>query len=126
MQIKRTDAADEDLIDIYLYGSQNFGQSKAESYYAEINQTFLFLADNPLASPESFEFEPPVRIHAHGTRTFSRLHANTSGLQSDYRCFLANRFRSFGLKDLLRPFFNFFGSSLTNLCLHILTYCAKL
>ena len=66
MQIKRTDAADEDLIDIYLYGSQNFGQSKAESYYAEINQTFLFLADNPLASPERFEFEPAVRIHAHG------------------------------------------------------------
>ena len=66
MQIKRTVAADEDLINIYLYGNQNFGQSKAESYYAEINQTFLFLADNPLASPERFEFEPPVRIHAHG------------------------------------------------------------
>ena len=69
MQIKRTVAADEDLIDIYLYGSQNFGQSKAESYYAEINQTFIFLADNPLASPERFEFEPPVRIHAHGKQS---------------------------------------------------------
>jgi toxin ParE1/3/4 len=66
MQIKKTVLADEDLIGIYLYGCQNFGQSKAESYYAEIHQTFLFLADNPLASPERFEFEPPVRIHGHG------------------------------------------------------------
>lgn len=53
-------------MEVYLYGYQNFGQSKAESYYAEIHRTFLFLADNPLASPERVEFIPPVRIHAHG------------------------------------------------------------
>lgn len=66
MQIKKTEAADEDLIDIYIYGSQNFGQSRAESYYAEINKCFLFLAENPVVAPERFEFEPPVRIHPHG------------------------------------------------------------
>lgn len=66
MQIKKTILADEDLIDIYLYGSQNFGQTKAESYFEEINQVFLFLAENPLVSNERQEFVPPVRIHPHG------------------------------------------------------------
>ena len=66
MQVKKTARADEDLIDIYIYGSQNFGQSKAENYFAEITQTFLFLAENPLASNERQEFTPPVRIHPYG------------------------------------------------------------
>lgn len=66
MQIKKTVLADEDLIDIYLYGSQNFGQSQAERYFAEINQAFSFLADNPWVANERPEFVPPVRIHPHG------------------------------------------------------------
>lgn len=66
MQVKKTVLADEDLIDIYVYGSQNFGQSIAESYYASMNEAFLFLAENPLACPERIEFDKPVRIHAYG------------------------------------------------------------
>lgn len=66
MQIKTTVLADEDLIDIYLYGSQNFGPAKAEQYFADLRRTFSFLADNPLAGCERLEFNPPVRIHPHG------------------------------------------------------------
>jgi toxin ParE1/3/4 len=66
MQIKKTALADEDLIDIFIYGSQNFGQSKAKSYYTELHNAFLFLAENPLVCPERNEFEPSVRIHSHG------------------------------------------------------------
>jgi toxin ParE1/3/4 len=65
MQVKKTALADEDLIDIFIYGSQNFGRSKAENYFEEINRTFLFLAENPWVSPERLEFDPPVRIHSH-------------------------------------------------------------
>ncbi len=65
MQIKKTVLADEDLIGIFIYGSQNFGQSKAESYHVELNEFFLFLAENPLACPERLELKPPVRIHPH-------------------------------------------------------------
>jgi toxin ParE1/3/4 len=66
MQIKKTILADEDLIDIYLYGCQNFGETKAEKYHAELHQAFVFLADNPFVSNERYEFDPPVRIHPHG------------------------------------------------------------
>lgn len=66
MQIKTTVLADEDLIDIYLYGSQNFGPAKAEQYFAYLLRTFSFLADNPLAGRERLEFNPTMRIHPHG------------------------------------------------------------
>ncbi|MDP3878121.1 MAG: type II toxin-antitoxin system RelE/ParE family toxin [Methylobacter sp.] len=66
MQIKKTALADEDLMGIFIYGSQNFGQAKAKSYYAGLAKAFLFLAENPLACPERVEFEPSVRIHNHG------------------------------------------------------------
>jgi toxin ParE1/3/4 len=65
MQVKKTTLADEDLINIFIYGSQHFGQSKAEHYFEEFNRTFLFLAENPLVCPERDEFNPPVRIHPH-------------------------------------------------------------
>jgi toxin ParE1/3/4 len=66
MQVRKTFLADEDLINVLIYGCQNFGAVKAENYFEEINRTFWFLAENPLACPEYAEFEPPVRIHPHG------------------------------------------------------------
>jgi toxin ParE1/3/4 len=65
MLIKKTEFADVDLIDIYLYGATNFGQPVAESYFSSITQTFQFLAENPFAAMERAEFKPPVRIHPH-------------------------------------------------------------
>jgi|LakMenEpi03Aug12_release.lakeMendotaPanAssembly.Ray.scaffolds.fasta_scaffold418705_2 toxin ParE1/3/4 len=65
MLIKKTEFADADLIDIYLYGATNFGQPVAESYFSSITQTFQFLAENPFAAMERAEFKPPVRIHPH-------------------------------------------------------------
>lgn len=65
MLIRKTVRADEDLIDIYLYGSQHFGLASAENYFNDIHQAFLFLAENPLVAPEQKAFIPPVRIHRH-------------------------------------------------------------
>ena len=65
MLIKKTEFADADLIDIYLYGATNFGQPVAESYFSSITQTFQFLAENPFKAMERAEFKPPVRIHPH-------------------------------------------------------------
>ena len=66
MQVKRSELADAELIDIYIYGAQNFGQLTTESYFLDINQTFQFLAENPYVGSERTEFKPPVRIHPHG------------------------------------------------------------
>jgi toxin ParE1/3/4 len=42
MQIKKTGLADEDLIDIFIYGSQNFGQSKTKTITLNCITHFCF------------------------------------------------------------------------------------
>ena len=65
MQIKRTKLADADLIDLFVYGAQQFGVSKAETYFRELERVQEFLAENPFLGHEREEFERPVRIHPH-------------------------------------------------------------
>jgi toxin ParE1/3/4 len=45
MQIKRTKLADADLIDLFVYGAQQFGMSKAEIYFRELEKVQEFLAE---------------------------------------------------------------------------------
>ena len=66
MRYEKTRQADEDLLDIYLYGYLNFGQSQAEKYLSDLESTFELLAETPFACRERTEFIPPVRIHHHG------------------------------------------------------------
>ncbi len=42
MQIKRTKLADADLIDLFVYGAQQFGESKAEAYFRDIGKAQQF------------------------------------------------------------------------------------
>ena len=65
MQIRRTKLADADLIDLFVYGAQQFGVSKAEIYFRELEKVQEFLAENPFLGHEREEFDPPVRIHPH-------------------------------------------------------------
>jgi toxin ParE1/3/4 len=46
-QIKLTLDAERDLIDIYLYGIENFGHAQAERYAATLNEKMAVAADNP-------------------------------------------------------------------------------
>ncbi len=66
MRFKKTIQTDSDLVQIYIYGHHKFGMDQAEEYYTELDETFQFLADNPLVCPQRIEFVPPVRIHHHG------------------------------------------------------------
>jgi toxin ParE1/3/4 len=65
MYIKRTKLADTDLIDLFVYGAQQFGLSKAEAYFLDIENVLQFLAKNPFVGNERDEFKPPVHIHPH-------------------------------------------------------------
>jgi len=65
MQVKRTKLADADLIDLFVYGAQQFGMLKPEIYFREVEKVQEFLAENPFVGHEREEFEPPVRIHSH-------------------------------------------------------------
>jgi toxin ParE1/3/4 len=66
MSYKLTPEAENDLIKIYLFGFQNFGEAQAENYFSELEEVFRMLGETPLICRERLEFSPPVRIHPHG------------------------------------------------------------
>lgn len=61
-----TKEADNDLIDLYLYGFKIFGEAQAEKYYYELEDSIKLLSTTPLICRERTEFTPVVRIHHHG------------------------------------------------------------
>ncbi len=66
MTYKLTPEAENDLIDIYVYGFLNFGEIQAEQYFSELENSFIVLSQTPLICRERAEFSPPVRIHHRG------------------------------------------------------------
>ncbi|HKP79674.1 MAG TPA: type II toxin-antitoxin system RelE/ParE family toxin [Phenylobacterium sp.] len=63
MAVKPSRAARQDIIEIYLRSEEAFGETQADRYVADLESTFAFLAEHPMAARERFEFAPPVRIH---------------------------------------------------------------
>ena len=66
MNYKLSKEADNDLLDLYLYGFKNFGEAQAEKYYFELEDCINLLTETPLICRERTEFTPAVRIHHHG------------------------------------------------------------
>ena len=66
MKYKLSKNADTDLVELYLYGCQQFGEKQAEQYFSELENCFQLLSETPLICRERIEFNPPVRIHNHG------------------------------------------------------------
>ena len=63
MNYRLSRKAEDDLLGLYVSGSQAFGATEAEAYYAGLSPVFAFLADYPRAARERLEIDPPVRIH---------------------------------------------------------------
>ncbi len=59
-------SAEEDLIQIYIAGAQDFGLEQAQHYHQKLQQAFEFLAKNPFAGPKRPELKPAIRIHPTG------------------------------------------------------------
>ncbi len=51
------------LIEIYRYGTLNYGQEQAELYVHGIKDKCQLVADTPELCRERKEFKPPVRIY---------------------------------------------------------------
>lgn len=66
MRYKLTPEAENDLIEIYVYGFLNFGETQAEIYVSKLEECFELLGNAPLICRERTEFTPPVRIHHRG------------------------------------------------------------
>ena len=57
--------AKQDLIDIWLYTFEQWGEAQADTYLDDLEAVLLLLAEQPLICRECTEFIPPVRIHHH-------------------------------------------------------------
>jgi len=66
MTYKLTPEAETDLIEIYVYGFQRFGETQAEQYFSELENCFEVLSQTPLICRQRPEFIPPVRIQHRG------------------------------------------------------------
>lgn len=66
MKYVLSQSAEEDLVEIYIAGVQDFGLEQAQRYHQKIQQTFEFLAENPFAASERTELKPAIRIHPTG------------------------------------------------------------
>ena len=69
MPYRTTRQADQDIIEIYLWGCREFGQPQAERYHAGLAATLDLIADNPRIARERAEFNPPVRLHPYQSHT---------------------------------------------------------
>lgn len=65
MRIRKTRKADDDLIDLYLWGAARFGTARAEAYHAALADCFDLIGAFPRLGVERADFDPPVRIHRH-------------------------------------------------------------
>jgi toxin ParE1/3/4 len=62
-----TNQADLDLLDIFVYGIELFGELQAIRYQRGLNHVFELLADNPHLGREATAIGPDVRRHEHGS-----------------------------------------------------------
>ena len=60
-----TRRADKDLLAIYLYTLEHFGQEQAERYTHDIQECFELIASNPNMGRAAEEIRKGVRRHEH-------------------------------------------------------------
>lgn len=59
--------AEEDIINIFITGAEQFGIAQAKRYHQQLTTTFEFLADNTQAAPLRTEITPAVHLHPVGS-----------------------------------------------------------
>ena len=57
--------AEEDLIEIYIHGTANFGVEQAERYHSGLKDAVELLRTYPSIARERAEFTPPIRAYFH-------------------------------------------------------------
>ncbi len=65
LNIYKQSQAKQDLIDVWLYTFNQWGEAQADKYLDGLENALKLLAEQPLMSRERTEFEPPVRIFSY-------------------------------------------------------------
>ncbi|SPF80659.1 type II toxin-antitoxin system RelE/ParE family toxin [Pseudoprimorskyibacter insulae] len=63
MAIRFSSAAEDDLLEILLYGIEEHGLTQAERYKAQLDKAFDTLSQNPKIARLRQEISPPVRVY---------------------------------------------------------------
>jgi len=61
MRLRITDPAHDDIVAMYKYGVETYGERRARTYLAELYDEFRFILEWPLISREHTDIRPPVR-----------------------------------------------------------------
>ena len=64
-RILKQSLAEQDLIEIWLYTLNEWGEYQADKYLDDLEEAIRLLAEQPLICRERTELSPPVRIHHH-------------------------------------------------------------
>lgn len=67
MTWRLSQAAEEDLIGIWLHGADRHGPAQADRYQDGLEATFGLLAQFPELARERPELTPPLRVHPFGS-----------------------------------------------------------
>ena len=59
--------AEQDIADIWSYGTEQWGVDQADRYYDTMVKLFDLLSEQPEIARLREEFSPPVRIHPYGS-----------------------------------------------------------
>ena len=62
MQLKVAVEADQDVADLYAYGTAAFGERQADSYVIELLGEYRRILAWPLATRERNDVRPPIRL----------------------------------------------------------------
>ena len=65
-EYRLTRAAEEDLLEAFVYGFEAFGPAQAEDYRQSMTQCFELLAGNPRLGRQADDLVPGARRHEHG------------------------------------------------------------
>ncbi|MGR9248386.1 type II toxin-antitoxin system RelE/ParE family toxin [Rhizobium leguminosarum] len=63
MKYRTTVEADQDIVELYVLGAEQFGALQSERYVDDLFDTFELLAENPRMARERRELNPPMRLH---------------------------------------------------------------
>jgi toxin ParE1/3/4 len=67
LQYQLTPKATDDLEDIWRFSAEQWSITQADRYIDDLTRIFETIAAMPTLASERNEFEPPVRIHVHGS-----------------------------------------------------------
>jgi len=69
--VRLSDRADADLLDIYVYGALTFGRERAVAYQLSFQDCFTLLADNPRMGRLAEAIGLGIRRHEHAVMSCS-------------------------------------------------------